>query len=261
MDERTAEPQVEPDDSVEPAQLRSRRSPASELREQAAAIAVDMEQGLWVDPDSRERWPVGRPVSKTAVARAMGYRVANRSTLSFMAEPQWSRALQFERLRREATSSADAGKVRQLVTLIANGLLLEAYRRVLLVPETIADRVLIVEARQYVEMGASLSGGEPAHAREDQYAALSATLRRLPPSARVQFLHRYEAAMARGAAAQTSALERFLGQFDRRTGEERGSLSAPQASPEAGSELTPGLSTRPLFAQAAPNAAWPTDVD
>jgi hypothetical protein len=184
------------------------RASAAELRLEAAAIAIDMEQGHWVDPETGEHWPEGRPPSKTRIARALGFAVANRKTLSFMREPEWTRTLQWERIRREADGNPSLSRAQRLVALISDGLLLELARRVLLTPGQIENRVLVTESRQFIELQTSLAAGQPVgQSAQAVLESFAQAVRRLPPAARARAAQLLQEDLGR----LTAAAERMTG--------------------------------------------------
>lgn len=173
----------EPEQGAAVAQERPTRSrgargrDAASERALASAIAIDMEQGRWTDPDTGERWPEGKPLSKTAVARAMGYSVANGKTLAFMREPEWTRALEYERIRRN-------GDIGPMLSATTKAMAAEIMRRVMIEPESIPDRVLLPEFRQLVELQAGLARPSAKFSLEEYLRDFAANLRLLPPKSR-----------------------------------------------------------------------------
>lgn len=184
-DEATTEPQERP----EKPQARPRDA-AAKLRAQAAVIAIDMEQGRWVDHNTGQRWPEGKALSRTRIAQAMGYSAANGNVLAFMREPEWTRALECERIRRETDGTLTPQRLSYLLSVANRGMLAEITRRVLLEPEAIPDRTLFTEARKFIEMQAALGpSGDGKGDVEAQINAFMAQVRLLPPAAREQALH------------------------------------------------------------------------
>ena len=122
-----------------------------EFCEEAAKIAVDMEQGLWVDPETGKVWSSGR-FSRTRIGEVMGFPNARFAPPSFLLEPHFPKACEWERVKREANMRMSADNVKPLVAVAASGFLMELLDRVLNRPEEISNRELLTETRKYVQM-------------------------------------------------------------------------------------------------------------
>lgn len=183
MNDEAAEATTEPQERPEKPQARPRDA-AAKLRAQAAVIAIDMEQARWVDPNTGQRWPEGKALSRTRIAQAMGYSVADGRPLAFMREPEWTRALEYERIRRETDGTLTPQRLSYLLSVANRGMLAEITRRVLLEPEAIPDRTLFTEARKFIEMQAALVNPGSGKDLEASLGTFMAQIRLLPPAAR-----------------------------------------------------------------------------
>ncbi len=127
------------------------------LLERAAHIAVYMEQGIHQKPDG-SYW--SGPVSRPEILRAMGWATRKQMVYSgdqkhtppFLREPDFSRFVEYERVKRMAVTRITAQEARPLVHIIAGALSTELVRRALTEPEEISNRELLVEARHWIHM-------------------------------------------------------------------------------------------------------------
>ena len=121
-----------------------------ELLEEAAAIALAMEDGSWVDPMTGKLHETRR-IERKKIGIAMGFSV-DEFLPTFLREPAWSRGLEWARVQREATMRMSAATVKPMVSVAASAMLMELLNRVLNNPESMKDRELVVECRKYIEM-------------------------------------------------------------------------------------------------------------
>lgn len=168
---------------------------------EASRIAVDMELGTWVDPQSGKLWEGGR-FSRQRLGEVLGFPNARYSPPSFMDEPKFSRAVQWERIRREADMRMSSQTVKPLVSVAASAFLTELLNRALNHPEKISDRELITETRKYVEMLVSWDEGskEKPHIQQT-LTLLIQNINGLPASSRLKVRSMLGREMERGIDA------------------------------------------------------------
>ena len=128
--------------------------------EAAARMALDMEQGTWLDPRTGELWPGGR-YSRARIGAELGFPRAHEKTPSFLRDPVFPRAVEWERVKREASMRMSADNVKPLVAVATSGLIMELLDRVLNQPRSIADRELLTETRKYVNLLVEWDRGKP----------------------------------------------------------------------------------------------------
>ena len=120
------------------------------MRQQAAKIAVDMERGIYINTDG-SNWKGG--YSRTKVARDLGYTVGNGILPKPFESPDFERAVEWERIKRDASYRVALKEALPQTDVVLGGLLHEAQRRVLSGEvRKIDDRVLFGELRQYMAM-------------------------------------------------------------------------------------------------------------
>ena len=138
----------------------------SMLRERAAGIAIDMEEHRFIDRRNGKPW--AGSYSKSEIAVAMGYSKPNplgakgNSTKYpvFLHEPEFSRFVDYERIKRTAKSKMSLEEARPIASIIAGALMLELARRALTEPKNIANRELLMETRKYIGMLAEMEKPE-----------------------------------------------------------------------------------------------------
>ena len=127
-----------------------------ELRAHAAKIAVDMEQGVFVRPDGTT-WKEGEPFSRKGIAKAMGF--SGLQVLVCTEGPQFLRAVEWERTKREANYRMSIQDARPLLRVAVSALLLETVRRSLEEPESFKNSELLDATRKYMVLLGELDGG------------------------------------------------------------------------------------------------------
>jgi len=132
-----------------------------EFCEEAARIAIDMEQKTWLDPETGALWD-RHTYSRARIGQVLGFRNADQELPSFLEEPHFSRALEWERIRREANIRMSAENIKPLLSVIASGFVLETLSRVLNDPKGISNRELLTEGRKWVQMLVESDAGNAA---------------------------------------------------------------------------------------------------
>lgn len=178
-----------------------------ELRAQAASMWVDMEEGITEGVASGAA--AGGP-SKNLIARNLGFEGTRTYMPAFLAEPEFGRAVEFERVRRVTQGSSQMTKreIGVLSSMIARAGLLEAARRFVLEPQKLRTRELLPETRNYARLAADVadtSGGGEGRGVHQTINVFFQAAERLPPRAREKFLGIFEQSMDRMALAAGEA--------------------------------------------------------
>jgi hypothetical protein len=178
--------------------LKSAKTPAEKehKREIAAEVAVDMERGIYRRANGQP-WKGG--YSKVEIAFSMGYtaRKPNGKLPTFFKEPLFSRAVEWERRKRDATFRVSMKEAMPMLDSVVGGFLMEALRRVLLHPETIPSHVLFPELRKYIEMKGEYEGAF--NVRPDVQQSINVfyqNVNGLPEEARAAALEMFKREMA-----------------------------------------------------------------
>lgn len=185
------------------------RNNKSELRAQAAVMWVDMEDGLIPKPAGdagKGAWP-----SKNLIVQSLGFAGTLRYMPAFVSEPEFGRAVEFERIKRVAQGSSRMSKdeIAVLASMIARAGMIEAARRFVLEPEKIGTRDLLPETRNYAKLAAEVQGSDGAQGSVHQTINLFVQASdRLPPKARAKFLGIFDDSMRRMALAAGEAREK-----------------------------------------------------
>ncbi len=162
----------------------------------------------WCAPDGSAY--TGAP-SKSAIAVHMGFKPTRDSTPSFLQEPDFSRAVEFERIRRVVQGSTRMTKdeIAVLASMIARAGMIEAARRFVVEPGKISTRDLLAETRNYARLAADVGpegqGDRGVHQTINVFFEAAA---RLPPRAREKFLGMYDDSMKRMALAAGEARQK-----------------------------------------------------
>jgi hypothetical protein len=182
-----------------------------ELRERAAAIAVDMEEGMLHNAEGEPTVKWEGPVDKRAIVRRLGFS-GKWDLPAFMAEPAFTRAMEFERIRRVASSTNRMGKdeVATLASMIGRAGMLEVARRFVMDPESINNRELLPESRAFARMAAEIEGAQSGGSGNVHQTinVFFEAAGRLPPKAREKFLGIFDASMKKMALAAGEARQR-----------------------------------------------------
>jgi hypothetical protein len=155
-----------------------------QYRERAAVIAVDMERGLFVrtNPQSgqKEAWTGG--YQRTAIGKQLGFKVHNGKLPKCLRSPEFERAVEWERIRRDAAYRVTLKEALPQLDVVMGGFLREAQRRVLSKRvEQIDDRVVFGELRRLIAMKAETEGatsprGQGVHITINEFRAQIAQL-------------------------------------------------------------------------------------
>lgn len=158
-----------------------------ELRKRAAQIAVDMEQGDFVDERLDHKWTPGEPYSKRAIAKAMGF--SGLRSLVCMEGPDFLRAVEWERTKREANYRMSVTDAKPLLRVAVSALLLETVRRALEEPKSFRNSELLDATRKYITLLAEVdgAGSKPKDVRQTVNIFLS-QIDLLPPALREKSL-------------------------------------------------------------------------
>ena len=136
-----------------------------ELLDMAANIAVDMERGLIIDPRTEKPW-VGGYVKRRIFEflEVEGLKLRNvtegGSLPEFMAEPMFSRAVEWARVKRDHSYRVSMQENLPIIKAIYGGATMEIARRIYLDPAKIPDNVLWPEWRKLGVMLAELGGAK-----------------------------------------------------------------------------------------------------
>jgi hypothetical protein len=120
-------------------------------------LAVDMERGVYIKPGEKRPWDRG--YSRGEVARAMGYS-PNNGLPAIFEEPEFSRAIEWERLRRDAVYRLEMQAMMPVLKAGSTALIMEVTRRAFVEPEKIPANVLFAEARKFVTMVAEFGSDQ-----------------------------------------------------------------------------------------------------
>lgn len=160
------------------------------LRRRAAELAVDMEQGAY---DGDVPYEPGSH-TKANVAAALGfdrYRQMHKG-YRFMREPDWSRALTWERTKREVHYGMSLADTRPVLRTVVSALLIETCRRALEEPASFRNGELLDATRKYLELlGTSEGQSKPTDVRSTVNVFLQ-NVQLLPEAARTKALGLFE---------------------------------------------------------------------
>lgn len=168
-----------------------------ELRMRAAEVWVETEEA-------------GNRPDKDSIAKTLGFAGARRYMPAFLAEPEFGRAVEFERVKRlaQGTNRMNKNEIAVFASMIARAGLIEVARRFVLQPETISTRDLLPETRNYARLAAEVQ--DPAEGRgiRQTINVFFAAAERLPPKARDRYLAMYDDSMRRLSLASGQAREK-----------------------------------------------------
>lgn len=155
------------------------------LRAHAAVIAVDMERGVY--RKGGRPWTNG--ISITEIMRAMGYYIRpsdNRRNFTpvIFKEPEWGRAVEWERIKRDASYRLEMEGLMPLMRVGLNAMLFEVIRRAMVDPQNIPSHVLFAETRKMMDVVAEFGRQKKASEVDDMMAKFMETVKHLPEGAR-----------------------------------------------------------------------------
>lgn len=169
-----------------------------ELRSRAAEIAVDMETGQWPGRDAG-------PYSMEAIQEAMGYSATVSRRLLFMRDPEFARAVTWERSKREFNLHASVNEIRPLMNVGLNAGVIELTRRLLETPRSVKTTELIEIINKYLQHLGADRADKPKDVRTTINVFL-ANANLLPLAAREKALGLF--------SNELRALSRMAGQID-----------------------------------------------
>jgi hypothetical protein len=193
--------------SVTLAALMHHEDKVQEFRERAAQIAVDMERGIFMSRSRKadhHMEPWSGPYSRPTIAHTIGFNMANGKLPKCLRSPEFERAVEWERIRRDAAYRITLKEAAPQLDVVMGGFLREAQRRVLTKRvETIDDRTVFGELRRLFELKSGIeSANDPRGANVQQTVNDFRTqILLLPPEAQETAMALFRQQLARLSSA------------------------------------------------------------
>lgn len=189
-----------------------------QLRRHAAILAVDMERGMYrkESKDSRE-WKGSYSIAE--IMRAMGYYVRENGKRGnnpvIFREPEWSRAVEWERLKRDASYRQEIDGLMPMMKVGLNAMLMQIIERALVRPESIPDHVLFPETRKMMDMVAEFGKQKQESELDNMAEQFMKTVKGLPEGAREIAIQAFQTEV-RMLIRDTSDVKKILNGDDQR---------------------------------------------